>query len=75
MLCQACGALNSAERELCSRCGTKLMILSGAQDAESEASDEFFILYGHPFSPFHRYAEMCCASGITSTHSSFSISP
>ncbi|HSO24139.1 MAG TPA: tetratricopeptide repeat protein [Chondromyces sp.] len=43
MLCQACGALNSAERELCSRCGTKLMILSGAQDTESEASDEFFI--------------------------------
>lgn len=43
MLCQACGAFNGAERELCSRCGTKLMILSGTHDAETEATEDFFI--------------------------------
>jgi len=36
VLCQACGAANSAERELCGRCQQKLLILSGPPSEESQ---------------------------------------
>jgi hypothetical protein len=36
VLCQACGAANSAERELCVRCQQKLLILSGPPTEESQ---------------------------------------
>jgi tetratricopeptide (TPR) repeat protein len=32
MLCQTCGAFNDDEREFCSRCQNKLLVLSGAWD-------------------------------------------
>src|SRR5512140_172628 len=36
VLCQACGAANSADRELCGRCQQKLLILSGPPSEESQ---------------------------------------
>jgi len=41
VLCQSCGALNSAELESCARCGNKLLVVSGVTDAE-ETPEEFF---------------------------------
>ncbi len=42
MLCQFCGALNSSEDESCTRCGNKLLVVSGVTES-GEASEEFFI--------------------------------
>ena len=36
LLCQACGAPNPADNELCTRCHQKLFVLSGPQGEESE---------------------------------------
>ena len=35
VICQACGAVNAAERELCSRCQQKLLVLSGPASEEA----------------------------------------
>lgn len=40
MLCQLCGARNPAEEEFCQRCGTKLLVVSGAVPPEVEVEDE-----------------------------------
>jgi tetratricopeptide (TPR) repeat protein len=37
VLCQACGAPNPAERDLCARCQQKLLVLSGPPEEEAEA--------------------------------------
>lgn len=41
MLCQTCGALNDDEREFCSRCQNKLLVLSGVNAFEEDDSDEY----------------------------------
>src|SRR5688500_6598462 len=41
MLCQSCGSLNDDEREYCSRCQNKLMVLSGLASFEEEEAEEF----------------------------------
>jgi len=40
VLCQGCGAPNPADRELCSRCHQKLLVLSGAVDDADELAGE-----------------------------------
>lgn len=40
VLCQWCGALNPDERELCQRCGLKLMVFSGEIREFGEAASE-----------------------------------
>jgi pentatricopeptide repeat protein len=41
MLCQTCGALNDDDREYCSRCQHKLLVLSGVTSFEDDDSDEY----------------------------------
>jgi uncharacterized Zn finger protein len=36
VLCQACGAVNPAERDLCGRCQQKLLVLSGPPSEETQ---------------------------------------
>ena len=36
LLCQACGAPNAADLELCGRCHQKLFVLSGPEAEESQ---------------------------------------
>ena len=38
MLCQTCGAFNDDEREFCSRCQNKLLVLSGVSSFVETAS-------------------------------------
>ncbi|HSM13329.1 MAG TPA: tetratricopeptide repeat protein [Thermoanaerobaculia bacterium] len=40
LLCQSCGAPNAPDRELCSRCQQKLLILSGAVGEENEEFEQ-----------------------------------
>ncbi len=43
VLCQVCGAKNPPDREVCQRCGAKLLIVSGPADAETpELTEEAF---------------------------------
>ncbi len=43
VLCQVCGAKNPPDREVCHRCGAKLLIVSGPADAETpELTEEAF---------------------------------
>ncbi|NOZ78335.1 MAG: tetratricopeptide repeat protein [Acidobacteria bacterium] len=43
VLCQVCGAKNPPDREVCERCGAKLLIVSGPADAETpELTEEAF---------------------------------
>jgi tetratricopeptide (TPR) repeat protein len=41
MLCQTCGAFNDDEREFCSRCQNKLLVLSGVTSFEEDDSDDY----------------------------------
>ncbi|MFZ2493267.1 MAG: tetratricopeptide repeat protein [Thermoanaerobaculia bacterium] len=41
MLCQACGAFNGDEREYCSRCQNKLLVLSGLTSFEEDEIEEY----------------------------------
>ena len=41
MLCQACSAFNDDEREYCSRCQNKLLVLSGVNAYEDEEVEEY----------------------------------
>ncbi len=41
MLCQTCGASNDDEREFCSRCQNKLLVLSGMTSFEDEDLDDY----------------------------------
>jgi pentatricopeptide repeat protein len=41
MLCQTCGAFNDDEREFCSRCQNKLLVLSGLTSFEDEDLDDY----------------------------------
>jgi len=41
MLCQACGAFNEDEREFCSRCQNKLLVLSGVNPYEDEEVEDY----------------------------------
>src|SRR5438067_12903132 len=41
MLCQTCGALNDDEREFCSRCQNKLLVLSGVNSFEEDESEDY----------------------------------
>jgi len=40
VLCQVCGTPNSRRRELCGKCGHKLLVVSGPGDEEHELSDD-----------------------------------
>jgi tetratricopeptide (TPR) repeat protein len=42
LLCQSCGAPNSEGRERCIRCGTKLLIVSGASEEGPDNTEEMF---------------------------------
>ena len=41
MLCQTCGAFNDDEREYCSRCQNKLLVLSGVAPFEEDDIEEY----------------------------------
>jgi len=41
MLCQTCSAYNDDEREYCSRCQNKLLVLSGVNSFEEDESDDY----------------------------------
>jgi tetratricopeptide (TPR) repeat protein len=41
MLCQTCGAFNDDEREYCSRCQNKLLVLSGVNAFEEDDSEDY----------------------------------
>src|SRR6266550_9381683 len=41
MLCQTCGALNDDEREYCSRCQNKLLVLSGVTSFEEDEAEDY----------------------------------
>src|ERR1041385_2073310 len=41
MLCQTCGAFNDDEREYCSRCQNKLLVLSGVSAFEEDESEDY----------------------------------
>jgi len=41
MLCQSCGAFNDDEREYCSRCQSKLLVLSGLATFEQEEAEDY----------------------------------
>jgi tetratricopeptide (TPR) repeat protein len=43
VLCQSCGAINLENQELCRKCGNKLMVVSGLNDADQVATEEFFV--------------------------------
>ena len=42
MLCQFCGSENSRERDLCHRCGHKLLVVSGITEDEETIDEVFF---------------------------------
>ncbi|HEV8431868.1 MAG TPA: tetratricopeptide repeat protein [Thermoanaerobaculia bacterium] len=41
MLCQTCGAFNDDEREYCSRCQNKLLVLSGVNAFEEDENEDY----------------------------------
>ena len=41
MLCQTCSAYNDDEREFCSRCQNKLLVLSGVNSFEEDESEDY----------------------------------
>lgn len=41
MLCQTCGSFNDDEREYCSRCQNKLLVLSGVTAFEEDESEDY----------------------------------
>src|SRR5437763_16920673 len=41
MFCQTCSALNDDEREFCSRCQNKLLVLSGVNAFEEDDSEDY----------------------------------
>ena len=41
MLCQTCSAFNEDDREFCSRCQNKLLVLSGLTSFEEDELDEY----------------------------------
>ncbi len=41
MLCQTCGAFNDDEREFCSRCQNKLLVLSGVNSFEEDDLEDY----------------------------------
>lgn len=41
MLCQTCGALNDDDREYCSRCQNKLLVLSGLNSYDDDDSEDY----------------------------------
>ncbi|HET7711047.1 MAG TPA: tetratricopeptide repeat protein [Thermoanaerobaculia bacterium] len=41
MLCQTCGAFNDDEREFCTRCQNKLLVLSGVNSFEEDDLEEY----------------------------------
>jgi len=43
VLCQTCGTFNSPDKELCHRCGNRLMVVSGVNDRDSDSTDELFV--------------------------------
>lgn len=43
VLCQVCGVANPEGRELCLRCGNKLLVLSGVADEPEEVADELLM--------------------------------
>lgn len=43
MLCQSCGAVNLENQEFCRQCGNKLLVVSGINETEQVATEEFFV--------------------------------
>ncbi|MGZ8868078.1 MAG: hypothetical protein ACXW2P_07015, partial [Thermoanaerobaculia bacterium] len=41
MLCQTCGAFNEDEREYCTRCQNKLLVLSGVNAFDDDEAEEY----------------------------------
>jgi tetratricopeptide (TPR) repeat protein len=42
LFCQSCGAANPSEQEICHRCGSKLLVVSGVTEP-TETAEEFFV--------------------------------
>jgi len=43
VLCQSCGAVNLENQEFCRQCGNKLLVVSGINETEQVATEEFFV--------------------------------
>jgi tetratricopeptide (TPR) repeat protein len=43
VLCQSCGAINLENEEFCRKCGNKLLVVSGINETDQVATEEFFV--------------------------------